>query len=618
MGKYLFILFAAISICAHAADNVVVDHIRYTLQKDNTLKCAADNKDALVDVVLPEIVRLNGIDYYVTRVDREGFRKCKNLKTIELPNTVKHIGINAFNDCKNLESAVMPDEAEAAIFSGTYGYGRQGIFKGCTKLTTVSGHDIPYPRYLIYDAFHDCKEVPFYNTILTEGSANLTARTFKTAGFTDFASSRLKRSVEEWQLRKPYETVAQWENRVNDASRKAMIDETLATLKHEYIEQNAPHSPRGKLGDYVRDFEFFPVKLGGNFGTVYAAVPYSDSQQFKAAWQDAVISPVYGVMDDNLAVLSCKFIVNGKEYPSARSYAEDDFAPLALNIAPLSAVKEYEQMAQSDDLKNKSKKFTPDVIDLNIPQSDISNNRMFAVIIGNENYQRVAPVEFAANDAKVFAKYCERTLGIPQQNIRTYFDATYGDIIAAMRDIKDIASAYDGDIKVMVYYAGHGVPDESNRNAYILPVDATGSDLEGCYSLGKLYEELGSLNAELVVAFVDACFSGSLRGDGMLASARGIRLRPRELQASGNLVIVSAASGEQSALPYEEKGHGIFTYYMLQKLNESNGDVNLGELSDYITTEVARQSVVMNHKLQTPTVKFSPSLTDNWRELKIK
>lgn len=142
--------------------------------------------------------------------------------------------------------------------------------------------------------------------------------------------------------------------------------------------------------------------------------------------------------------------------------------------------------------------------------------------------------------------------------------------------------------------------------------------MDACYPLNKLYDELGSLNAEFVVAFIDACFSGSLRGDGMLASARGIRLRPRDLQATGNLVVLSAASGEQSALPYDEKGHGIFTYYLLDKLNSTRGDVNIGELSDYITTELARQSVVVNRKLQTPTVKHSPALVNDWRTMKTK
>lgn len=615
----LFFLIALAAIGVRGAESIVLDGIRYTLQKDNTLQCEAADKKALVDVEIPETVRLKGIDYYVGSIKRSGFSKCVALKSIIIPNSVKKIGWRAFDGCKALESVVMPDDAEAEIFEGNYGFGRIGIFSGCKSLANVSGHEVPYPRYVVYDAFFGCEDTPFFATIVSEGSANLTARTFKSDSFSDFAASRLKRAVEEWQVRKPYETMAQWNSRVNDDTRRAFIDETVATLRHEYISKYSPRNVRGKLGDYVRDFEFFSVELGGSLGTVYASVPAQESAAFREAWADGSVQPVYGIMDDNLAVLSCTFNVAGRQYNSARSYAEDDFTPLAVNITPLSAIREYETATHGDGTKAPaSKQFTPDAIDLNIPASEKHNSRTFAVIIGNENYQRVAPVDFAANDARIFAKYCERTLGIPETNIRTYYDATYGDILAAMRDIRDIASAYNGDIKVLVYYAGHGVPDESNRNAYLLPVDASGNDIDACYPMTKLYDELGALNAEAVVAFIDACFSGSVRGEGMLASARGIRLKPRDLRAAGNLVVLSAASGDQSALPYEEKGHGIFTYYLLEKLNSTKGETSIGELADYISTEVARQSVVVNRKLQSPTVTFSPSIASEWRDVRIK
>lgn len=102
----------------------------------------------------------------------------------------------------------------------------------------------------------------------------------------------------------------------------------------------------------------------------------------------------------------------------------------------------------------------------------------------------------------------------------------------------------------------------------------------------------------------------------MLASARGIRLKPRDIGANGNLVVISAASGEQTALPYEKKNHGMFTYYLLNKLNETAGNVTLGELADYVASEVARQSIVENRKLQTPTIKYSQALLNSWREMR--
>ena len=65
---------------------------------------------------------------------------------------------------------------------------------------------------------------------------------------------------------------------------------------------------------------------------------------------------------------------------------------------------------------------------------------------------------------------------------------------------------------------------------------------------------------------MDACFSGAQRGEGMLISARGIALKTKQEIPQGNLIVFSAASDDQTAFPYKEKGHGLFTYYLLKKL----------------------------------------------------
>lgn len=84
------------------------------------------------------------------------------------------------------------------------------------------------------------------------------------------------------------------------------------------------------------------------------------------------------------------------------------------------------------------------------------------------------------------------------------------------------------------------------------------------------------------------------------------------------MVIISASQGDETAYPYEMEQHGLFTYFLLKKLQENKGDVTLGELTDYITEQVKRQSVVSNGKLQTPTVAVSPSFQSQWRTFKIK
>lgn len=518
-----------------------------------------------------------------------------------------------------MKTAVLPDEAKASIFKGNYGFGEGGIFKGCTSLEDVRGINIPYPQYIVYDAIWQCPEVPFYQTVEKTGAVTM-ARTSNSLSFYDYALSIVKEPLEEWQKRKEYETIAQWESRVTDSNRAQMINEYMIEARNSYLKGNAPKVLTGNLDDYNDEYHFFSISTPSQ-GTLYVSVPAEEKDSFQSQWSKVELKPVYGILDGELTVLDCSFILNGKEYKSPQCYDEDDFTKVTLNITPLSSLREYEHMmanSKSGGNETKYKNFDPDVIDIEIPSSSIDNVKTFAVIIGNEDYQRVAPVEYAMNDARIFEKYCNRTLGIPEKNIRTYYNATYGDIVAAMEDIDNISKAYNGDINIIFYYAGHGVPDESNRNAYLLPIDATGTQPDVCYPLDKLYSQLGDLNAKSVVAFLDACFSGSLRGDGMLASARGIKLRPRDVAAAGNLVVLSAASADQSAFPYHEKNHGLFTYYLLKKLNDSKGDIKMGELADYIVEEVSKTSIVDNKKPQKPNVKWSTNLTDTWRDINLK
>ncbi|MDR1681891.1 MAG: hypothetical protein LBS25_00665, partial [Candidatus Symbiothrix sp.] len=75
---------------------------------------------------------------------------------------------------------------------------------------------------------------------------------------------------------------------------------------------------------------------------------------------------------------------------------------------------------------------------------------------------------------------------------------------------------------------------------------------------------------------------------------------------------------DETAYPYKEKGHGLFTYFLLKKWQETKGEATLGELSDYIITNVSQQSIVVNRKSQTPTVIASAGLSNKWQEIKLK
>lgn len=86
----------------------------------------------------------------------------------------------------------------------------------------------------------------------------------------------------------------------------------------------------------------------------------------------------------------------------------------------------------------------------------------------------------------------------------------------------------------------------------------------------------------------------------------------------GKMIVFSATSNDETAFPIEGQRHGLFTYTLLRKIQETGGDITWGELSDYVTETVKNRSIDLNGKLQTPTVSVSSSLRDSWRDLKIR
>ncbi|MCR4829512.1 MAG: caspase family protein [Bacteroidales bacterium] len=255
-------------------------------------------------------------------------------------------------------------------------------------------------------------------------------------------------------------------------------------------------------------------------------------------------------------------------------------------------------------------------VDKNIPEAKTKNENTFAFIIANENYPG-AKVPYALNDGWIFEEYCKKTLGIKPENVKLYEDATGGNIMACVEQMKQLAKAYDGDATIIFYYAGHAFPDEESKSAYLLPIDGDSKNIATGYSLDKLYKELNNVPAKQIICFLDACFSGATRDDQMLLEGRGVAIKVKEEVPQGNMVVFTSATGAETAHQYEEKHHGLFTYYLLEKLQQTQGNVTLGELSTHVTKMVKRKSVLINQKMQTPTVVPSPALHDTWQNINL-
>ena len=198
-------------------------------------------------------------------------------------------------------------------------------------------------------------------------------------------------------------------------------------------------------------------------------------------------------------------------------------------------------------------------VDDDIPIVAKKNEKVFAVVIANEKYQMEKAVQYAKNDGRVFAEYCRKTLGLPEKNIHYVTDATLNNLKYELKWLQNVMKVYRGEAKVIFYYAGHGIPDEQNKNGYLLPIDGYGSDVTTGYALDDLFKTLGNMPSKSVTIFLDACFSGAKRDGDMLASTRGVAIKVKQNAPQGNMVVFSAAQGDETAYPYNEFEHGLFT-----------------------------------------------------------
>lgn len=438
--------------------------------------------------------------------------------------------------------------------------------------------------------------------------------------FSSFARQYVENHVNLWQKKGKYEKTVDWKMRVNEQTRTVLVDSLITVARTEYIaNQKEGIVHEFKLGDYDADGEIFVI-YDSRFGELLVPVPIARAEKFEREFNSLKNSNKYCIENDGIGLAESSFIMSdGSRYVYSNKASLEfaqvdidyDFDPIDLEVDGGDAVR------QDSRIVRKTLQVKSDV-DQNIPQGLYDNVNTFAVIIANENYQRVSHVEFAANDGQTFKEYCNKTLGVPEKNIRLVQDATLVNMWEQVDWLTGIAKAYKGEAKIIFYYAGHGVPDEATKDAFLLPVDGNGSNASTGYKLSSLYSRLAESPTKSTVVLLDACFSGAERSGDMMVAARGVAIKAKAEAPKGNMVVFSAAQGDETAYPYREKGHGLFTYFLCKKLQETSGNVTFGELSSYVVENVSRHAMVENSKPQTPSVSSSGAFSGVWQSMTFK
>jgi hypothetical protein len=236
------------------------------------------------------------------------------------------------------------------------------------------------------------------------------------------------------------------------------------------------------------------------------------------------------------------------------------------------------------------------------------NRNAYAVVIGIEQYRQKLPkADFAVRDAQTVTDYLTKVMGYPEENVVTLTNdhATYVDLVKYLE--KWLPNNVEQDSSVFIYYSGHGAPNPKTGDAYLVPYDGDPSFIDQTgYPLKRMYDTLGMLHAKQIIVALDSCFSGA---GGRSVLAKGARPLVMSLQSvvasSSNITVMTAAAGDQISSTYDEKGHGLFTYYLLKGIKnedvvKQNGSISIGNLFNYLKPQVERVARKQYNNEQTP------------------
>lgn len=397
-------------------------------------------------------------------------------------------------------------------------------------------------------------------------------------------------------------------------------EEEKALGYYRIAAENGNYYAMKKVGEYFEDGKYVEKDY------IEAAKWYERSYYENSNWEEQQetmnkLGRIYEkqyrkTMDERVLKKSLKWYYKSVEFnpfgAMEARFSQDDTIAVAIDpihrfyeegVLEAYKYKDFEQWKENVV----SKLAIDSDVDVNIPSNIDKPSNTFVLIIANENYEYEQFVPYAENDGTIFAKYCAQTLGIPEKNIHTIIDAGLNKMKRELDWLVTNAPIQKAN-KIIFYYSGHGVPAEDLSTSYLLPIDGYAKNPSTGFDLKEICRELGKINNVESLVFLDACFSGAKRKGGMLVESKGVSIKPKQVQPQGNMVVMSACQGTETAYPIEDQKHGLFTYYLLKKLQLSKGNISIPNLFSYVKQNVLTESVKNNKSAQTPSLISSGDL----------
>jgi hypothetical protein len=228
--------------------------------------------------------------------------------------------------------------------------------------------------------------------------------------------------------------------------------------------------------------------------------------------------------------------------------------------------------------------------------------RYYALIIGNQNYRSLDPLQTPLRDAERASRVLADRYGF---NVRVLEDANDVSMLKAINDMNEVLKPGDN---VLIYYAGHGTRLQSGRSesGYWLPVNADPPPQDTYWVPNEqITGHLGRLKAKRVLVIADSCYAGLLSQDPsykFFDSNVGYTEDYIRYKLAKRSRMLLSSGGDQPVLDNGGGIHSVFARALLDELESNRRILSTPELFSRIEKRV-QAAAAQNRFVQTPQFK---------------
>lgn len=202
--------------------------------------------------------------------------------------------------------------------------------------------------------------------------------------------------------------------------------------------------------------------------------------------------------------------------------------------------------------------------------SGMSLGRYFALVIGNQEYAAMAPLQTPHGDAEQVARILQDKYGF---SVQVLADA---DDVTMLRALNDLNAVLKPDDNLLVYYAGHGtrLHAGARETGFWLPVNADPPPVDTFWVPNEqVTAHLGRISARRVLVVADSCYAGLLSDDPsrmFLRDPGQVSLEYMRFKLPKRSRLLISSGGDQPVLDEGGEGNSVFSraFYDVLEANE--------------------------------------------------